>query len=197
MKRATTSEIMDDFVGMLKVQGGNVFGKRPAHHRPVLPRTEPRSRLCSLGHRPARRGGSTQQRAGRHDLFRRYRRSAVPDPVVPREFGIKGAVFADAGTLFGYKGPTNFTGHCTQPPVGRGLSDDRSRSSTTAASARRSARACCGSRRSARSASTTLIPSPRISTTRPSTSGSRAVPPSDDGDAGPAVTGRPVAARLA
>ncbi|MBZ6076921.1 outer membrane protein assembly factor BamA [Microvirga puerhi] len=27
---------------------------------------------------------------------------------VPRELGLKGAVFADAGTLFGYKGPTTF-----------------------------------------------------------------------------------------
>jgi outer membrane protein insertion porin family len=28
---------------------------------------------------------------------------------VPRELGLKGAVFADAGTLFGYTGQTNFT----------------------------------------------------------------------------------------
>ena len=27
---------------------------------------------------------------------------------IPRELGLKGAVFADAGTLFGYKGPTRF-----------------------------------------------------------------------------------------
>ena len=27
---------------------------------------------------------------------------------LPRELGLKGAVFADAGTLFGYEGPTHF-----------------------------------------------------------------------------------------
>ncbi len=29
-------------------------------------------------------------------------------PELPRELGLKGAIFADAGTLFGYKGPTQF-----------------------------------------------------------------------------------------
>ena len=29
---------------------------------------------------------------------------------LPRDLGLKGAVFADAGTLFGYKGQTNFSG---------------------------------------------------------------------------------------
>ena len=28
---------------------------------------------------------------------------------VPRDLGLKGAVFFDAGTLFGYRGQTNFT----------------------------------------------------------------------------------------
>ncbi|MFL5192946.1 MAG: BamA/TamA family outer membrane protein, partial [Microvirga sp.] len=31
-----------------------------------------------------------------------------PIPLLPRELGLKGAVFADAGTLFGYEGPTVF-----------------------------------------------------------------------------------------
>jgi outer membrane protein insertion porin family len=29
---------------------------------------------------------------------------------LPKDFGLKGAIFADAGTLYGYKGATNFTG---------------------------------------------------------------------------------------
>ncbi|MCB8820696.1 outer membrane protein assembly factor BamA [Microvirga rosea] len=48
---------------------------------------------------------------------------------IPRELGLKGAVFADAGTLFGYQGPTNFNiggnaildgyapGTCVQDPT--------------------------------------------------------------------------------
>jgi outer membrane protein insertion porin family len=38
---------------------------------------------------------------------------------LPREIGLRGAIFADAGTLFGYKGRTNFTGfvnNCTVAP---------------------------------------------------------------------------------
>jgi outer membrane protein insertion porin family len=42
---------------------------------------------------------------------------------IPKEFGMRGAVFADAGTLFGYEGQTNFankvpgaTNYC--PPAG-------------------------------------------------------------------------------
>jgi len=31
-----------------------------------------------------------------------------PLPFLPRDLGMKGAVFADAGTLFGYKGPRTF-----------------------------------------------------------------------------------------
>ena len=30
---------------------------------------------------------------------------------LPKEIGLRGAVFADAGTLYGYKGPTNFTNY--------------------------------------------------------------------------------------
>ena len=31
-----------------------------------------------------------------------------PLPLIPRDLGLKGAVFADAGTLFGYNGRRNF-----------------------------------------------------------------------------------------
>ena len=46
---------------------------------------------------------------------------------VPRDLGLKGAVFADAGTLFGYRGQTNFAGpgqgrigYFTAPLYGQG-----------------------------------------------------------------------------
>ena len=46
---------------------------------------------------------------------------------LPRELGFKGAVFADAGTLFGYKGKTNFAGLIpADSAVAAELSDARS-----------------------------------------------------------------------
>ena len=41
----------------------------------------------------------------------------TPIPLIPREVGLKGAVYADAGSLWGYKGPTswNVTGETLQP----------------------------------------------------------------------------------
>ena len=40
---------------------------------------------------------------------------------LPRELGLKGAVFADAGTLFGYEGPTTFdvSGGSILDPISR------------------------------------------------------------------------------
>jgi outer membrane protein insertion porin family len=42
---------------------------------------------------------------------------------LPREIGLRGAIFADAGTLFGYKGRKNFAGevfNCGQDPLPAG-----------------------------------------------------------------------------
>jgi outer membrane protein insertion porin family len=38
--------------------------------------------------------------------------SAIPG--IPQEYGLKGSVFVDAGTVFGYKGPTTFNGQTAQ-----------------------------------------------------------------------------------
>ena len=44
---------------------------------------------------------------------------------LPREIGLKGALFADAGTIFGYGGKTNFAGAagCVAGDVGTGVFD--------------------------------------------------------------------------
>ena len=87
---------------------------------------------------------------------------------LPRELGLKGAVFADAGTLFGYEGPTQFdtSGNGIldgfAPTALRAVELDAAAelhrwSATARRSAPRSAPASSGRRRSARSASTTLI----------------------------------------
>ena len=82
---------------------------------------------------------------------------------IPRELGMRGAVFADAGTLFGYKGGRT---SAASPPIAtaravaraRGRSSRRAfRSSIVTRSALRLARAFFGSRRLVRSASTTPI----------------------------------------
>ena len=60
--------------------------------------------------------------ARRHHLLWRVGGSAVPDLRPPEEIGLKGALFADAGTLFGYSGQTNFSnflGYTYCPPSQR------------------------------------------------------------------------------
>ena len=69
----------------------------------------------------------------------------TPFYFLPKDVGIKGAVFADAGSLWDYKGPTfwNVTGETLTPANSNGRS------------APRSASASSGIRRSVRCASTT------------------------------------------
>ena len=78
----------------------------PAGHRSVLPRPVAGSRLCAQRHRPARRRHRRLpfERDRRLDLLRRYARGSVPALRYSADLGLKGAVFADAGTLFGYNG---------------------------------------------------------------------------------------------
>ncbi len=102
-------EITDDFVGMLKVQGGSMFGNDllitdqfflgPSLVRGFAPSgigprdaTDPRNNAL---------GGTT--------YFGGTAEVQFPIFGLPRELGMRGAVFADAGTLFGYKGGTNFS----------------------------------------------------------------------------------------
>ena len=50
-----------------------------------------------------------------------------PFTFLPKDVGMKGAVFADAGSLWDYKGPTfwNVTGETTSTPVGDDMRDPR------------------------------------------------------------------------
>ena len=78
-----------------------------AHHRPVLPRPDARARLRPSGIGPRdisiRRPERPTPSAARPTVGGSLE---VQFPIwgLPRELGLKGAVFADAGTLFGYKG---------------------------------------------------------------------------------------------
>jgi outer membrane protein insertion porin family len=102
-------EITDDFVGMVKVQGGYLTGKNlkivdnffmgpqlvrgfaPSGIGPRDVTVDPRNNAL----------GGTTYFGGTTEL-------QFPIFGLPREVGLKGALFADAGTLFGYDGKTDF-----------------------------------------------------------------------------------------
>lgn len=108
--------IFEDFVGIVHLQGGEVtgFGSEkdlrisdefqlgPTLVRGFAPSgLGPRdiSNLAAYKYNPL--GGSTYAGASVEVQF--------PLPYLPRELGLRGALFSDAGTVFGYQGKTNFT----------------------------------------------------------------------------------------
>lgn len=104
--------ISDDFTGLLKVQGGHMFAyggeklrvidhfyQGPDLVRGFAPSgIGPRDRNSDSGANSV--GGTTYMGASAEVLF--------PIFGAPRELGLRGAVFADAGTLFGYRGRKTF-----------------------------------------------------------------------------------------
>ncbi len=118
--------ITEDFVGMLHLQGGqiNAFGSKPLDlinnfmMGPTLVRgfapagIGPRDISSFQNLQGAAIGGTSY-----------YGASAEVDfPIfgIPREIGLRGAVFADAGNLIGYSGQTNFSnflGYTYCPPL--------------------------------------------------------------------------------
>jgi outer membrane protein insertion porin family len=106
--------ITDDFVGFVRAQGGqiNAFGGQSLdiinnfNVGPTLVRgfapggIGPRDISDPNNLQAAGLGGTT--------YFGGTAEVQFPIFGLPREIGLKGAVFADAGTLFGYRGQTNF-----------------------------------------------------------------------------------------
>jgi outer membrane protein insertion porin family len=114
-------EVVPDFIGMLRVQAGHVtawgdddlrlldhFFKGPELVRGFEPQ--------GMGPRDLTRGtafdplGATIYAGASAEV-------QFPLSFFPREFGLRGAVFADAGTAFDYQGRTSFKGYT---PPGRG-----------------------------------------------------------------------------
>ena len=100
--------VTDDVIGMLKVQGGHMMGfggqkLRVLDHfymGPDLVRG-----FASNGIGPRDRGGDSGANAvGGTTYFGGTAEVTFPIFGLPREIGLRGALFADAGTLFGYKG---------------------------------------------------------------------------------------------
>ena len=115
--------IWDDVVGFVKAQGGNVFAFGGDQLRvtdnfnlgPSLVRgfapggIGPRDVSSGLPSNNNSLGGTNYVGASAELQF--------PLFGMPKDLGLKGALFADAGTLFGYEGKTNFGATSTTPCV--------------------------------------------------------------------------------
>ena len=105
-------EIIDDVVGFARLQAGNITGFGGQKLRivdnfnlgPTLVRGFAPSGLgprdLNTDNKQASIGGTTYFGGSLEVQFPLYG--------IPRDIGLKGALFADAGTLFGYNGRTNF-----------------------------------------------------------------------------------------
>lgn len=102
--------IYDDVVGMLKVQGGHMAGiggqkLRVIDHFYMGPDLVRGFAPSGIGPRD-RNGDSGANAVGGTTYFGATAEITFPIYGIPREIGLRGAIFADAGTLFGYRGKT-------------------------------------------------------------------------------------------
>ncbi|HZY22749.1 MAG TPA: BamA/TamA family outer membrane protein, partial [Beijerinckiaceae bacterium] len=118
---------IEDIVGLARIQGGHIqgFGRNTATNSnlglttfggdvrltdhfflgPTLVRGFAPS---GIGPRDISSSDSNSNAIGGTTYYGASLEAQFPIPFIPRELGLKGAVFADAGTLFGYKGPRGF-----------------------------------------------------------------------------------------
>jgi outer membrane protein insertion porin family len=104
--------ITDDIIGMIKLQGGHMFGfggdkLRVLDHFYQGPELVRGFAPSGIGPRD-RNGDASANAIGGTTYFGATAEVTFPIFGLPRELGLRGAVFADAGTLFGYKGRTQF-----------------------------------------------------------------------------------------
>lgn len=113
-------ELYDDFVGIARIQGGHIraiggndlrivdnFFLGPTLVRGFAP--------SGIGPRDVSTYDSEANAVGGTTYFGGSLEVQFPIPLLPRELGLKGAVFADAGTLFGYEGKTFFPNSTFNP----------------------------------------------------------------------------------
>ena len=177
-------ELFEDIVGIARVQGGQITGfdggddgRRAATCASSTSSSSARRSFAASPPTASARATSRASTASANAIggttyFGGSLEVQFPIFGLPRELGLKGAVFADAGTLFGYKGPTHVR-HQRQRHHRRLRTDAAARrSADRAAGMHPGARqqddpllgrrlASCGRRRSARSASTTPMRSRR------------------------------------
>jgi outer membrane protein insertion porin family len=170
-------ELYEEIIGIARVQGGHIaaFGGdnlRVIDHYFLGPSLVRGFAPSGLGPRDVGTIDARSNAIGGTTYFGGSLEVQFPIFGLPRDLGLKGAVFADAGTLFGYKGNTRFDVnrqrrastacgalhcHCNRP-IAAGMPNVRDNKQ----SARPSAPASSGPRPSARSASTTRSRSARM-----------------------------------
>jgi outer membrane protein insertion porin family len=151
-------ELLEDIVGIARVQGGHIMGfgnngndgadLRIIDHFFMGPSLVRGFATNGLGPRDISSLDSAANAIGGTTYFGGSLEVQFPLFGLPRDLGLKGAVFADAGTLYGYEGPTQFNtaggvfapdggATCTQDPTRpqnciRVLDSDKIRSSVGA-----------------------------------------------------------------
>jgi outer membrane protein insertion porin family len=120
-------ELFEDVIGVARVQGGHVsaFGGRNLRivdHYFMGPSLVRGFENSGIGPRDISTSDAAANAVGGTTYFGASLEVQFPIPVLPRGMGLKGAVFADAGTLFGYKGNTQFPQFNNQSIIVR---DDR------------------------------------------------------------------------
>jgi outer membrane protein insertion porin family len=106
-------ELFEDVVGIARVQGGHISGYgdhdlRIVDHFFMGPSLVRGFAPGGLGPRDVSTADSRSNAIGGTTYFGGSLEAQFPIWGLPRELGLKGAVFADAGTLFDYKGVTAF-----------------------------------------------------------------------------------------
>ncbi len=117
-------EIYEDIIGLVKFQGGHIqstgdnrsssglqsFGGdlRLVDHFFLGPTLVRGFAPSGIGPRDISTPDSSQNALGGTTYVGGTVEAQFPIPFIPRDLGLKGAVFADAGTLFGYQGPRAF-----------------------------------------------------------------------------------------
>ena len=106
-------EFFEDIVGIARVQGGHIVGHsgedlRVMDHFFLGPTLVRGFAPSGIGPRDVSTADSRSNAVGGTSYFGGSLEAQFPIWGLPRELGLKGAVFADAGTLFDYQGVTAF-----------------------------------------------------------------------------------------
>lgn len=117
----TYYEIFSDVVAVFKIQGGNVMGwgnkdLRMLDHFQMGPNLVRGFAPAGLGPRDLT-AGTNQDPLGGTMYWGASVEAQAPFSFLPKDAGLKGAVFADVGSIWDYKGPTSFnvTGETLSP----------------------------------------------------------------------------------
>ena len=120
-------EVLPDVVGVIKLQGGNVAGwgskdLRMLDHFQMGPNLVRGFAAGGIGPRDLT-PGTTNDALGGTMFWGTSLEFQTPLYFLPKDIGIKVAAFADAGSVWAYKGPTTYTQTTTPETLDVGLGD--------------------------------------------------------------------------